>query len=75
VRYSRSLIKPAPKLTPLSPLYSDSAAIYVADANGNYLSGFNENVTIPFEAGKTYRLRIINQGTARAFFILGRASR
>lgn len=38
----------------------NSAAIYVADANGKYLPGFNENATIPFEAGKTYRLRIIN---------------
>lgn len=52
-----------PKLTLLPR--SDSAAIYVADANGTYLSGFNENVTIPFEAGKTYRLRIINQCSFR----------
>ncbi|SGY78825.1 BQ5605_C008g04964 [Microbotryum silenes-dioicae] len=45
----------------------DSAAIYVADRNGNYLSGFNENVTIPFEAGKTYRLRFINAGAFAMF--------
>ncbi|ORY53401.1 Cupredoxin [Leucosporidium creatinivorum] len=47
----------------------NSAAIYVANANGTYLDGFNENVTIPFEAGKTYRLRIINQSAFAMFYV------
>lgn len=46
----------------------DSAAIYVVDSAGQYLSGFNENVTIPFEAGKTYRLRLINQSAFAMFY-------
>jgi iron transport multicopper oxidase len=42
----------------------DSGLIYIAhtpqNGTASYLPGFNENVTLPFEAGKTYRLRIIN---------------
>ncbi|KAI0252945.1 ferroxidase [Lactifluus subvellereus] len=30
--------------------------------------GFNENATLPFEPGKTYRLRIVNVGAFAAFF-------
>ncbi|KAH9979432.1 ferroxidase [Lactifluus volemus] len=30
--------------------------------------GFNENATLPFEPGKTYRLRIVNTGAFAAFF-------
>jgi iron transport multicopper oxidase len=30
--------------------------------------GFNENATLPFEPGKTYRLRIANVGAFAAFF-------
>ena len=30
--------------------------------------GFNENATIPFEPGKTYRLRIVNTGAFAAFY-------
>jgi len=30
--------------------------------------GFNENATLPFEAGKTYRLRIVNMSAFAAFF-------
>lgn len=59
----------------------DSALIYFAQ-NGTYLGpisgtnpspvtsrvGFNENATLPFEPGKTYRLRIVNTGAFSAFF-------
>jgi len=48
----------------------NSAAIYAMNSTtGEYLSGFNENVTIPFEAGKTYRLRVINTSAFAAFFV------
>jgi iron transport multicopper oxidase len=30
--------------------------------------GFNENATLPFEPGKTYRLRIVNVGAFTAFY-------
>lgn len=60
---------------------SDSGLIYFAQ-NGSYLGpvpgtspsavtsavGFNENATLPFEPGKTYRLRIINTSALSAFF-------
>lgn len=46
----------------------DSALIYVAQ-NGTYLPGFNENSTIPFAAGKTYRLRIINTSAFAMFYV------
>lgn len=60
---------------------SDSGLIYFAQ-NGNYLGpvsgtspdpvtgkvGFNENGTLPFQAGKTYRLRIVNTSAFSAFF-------
>lgn len=50
----------------------DQALIYVAQ-NGSYLPSnnavaYNENATIPFEAGKTYRLRIINTSSFAMFF-------
>jgi len=58
----------------------DSGLIYFAQ-NGKYLGpipgknppshpdvGFNEYATLPFEPGKTYRLRIINMGAFAAFF-------
>lgn len=37
--------------------YTESALVYWAQ-NSTYLPGMNENVTVAFEAGKTYRLRI-----------------
>jgi iron transport multicopper oxidase len=42
---------------------SDSLLIY-ASHNGSYLSSgdevqFNDNLALPFEAGKTYRLRVV----------------
>lgn len=46
----------------------DSALIYVAKG-GQYLPGFNENSTIPFEVGKTYRLRIINMSAFAMFSV------
>ncbi|KAG6900240.1 hypothetical protein C0993_001059, partial [Termitomyces sp. T159_Od127] len=59
----------------------DSALIYFAQ-NASYLGpipgtspapvtsavGFNENATLPFEPGKTYRLRIVNTSAFAAFF-------
>ncbi|KAL9709960.1 ferroxidase fet3 [Leucoagaricus gongylophorus] len=59
----------------------DSAIIYFAQ-NASYLGpisgsspspvtsavGFNENATLPFEPGKTYRLRVINTSAFAAFF-------
>jgi len=60
---------------------ADSALIYFSQ-NGSYLGpisgrnpspvtsavGFNENATLPFEPGKTYRLRIINLGAFAGFY-------
>ncbi|KAF9448580.1 multicopper oxidase [Macrolepiota fuliginosa MF-IS2] len=59
----------------------DSALIYFAQ-NASYLGpipgssphpvtsavGFNENATLPFQPGKTYRLRVINTSAFAAFF-------
>ncbi|KAI0249053.1 Cupredoxin [Lactifluus subvellereus] len=59
----------------------DSALVYFIQ-NDSYLGpmpgknpasvtshvGFNENATLPFEPGKTYRLRIANVGAFAAFF-------
>lgn len=59
----------------------DSAVVYFSQ-NGSYLApiagsnpspvtsavGFNENATLPFEPGKTYRLRVINMSALAAFF-------
>lgn len=59
----------------------DAALIYFSQ-NGSYLPpisgshpspvtsavGFNENSTLPFEPGKTYRLRIINTGAFAGFY-------
>ncbi|KAF5383086.1 hypothetical protein D9615_005079 [Tricholomella constricta] len=59
----------------------DSALVYFA-RNASYLGpisgttpspvtsavGFNENATLPFQPGKTYRLRIINTSAFAAFF-------
>ncbi|KAG0707940.1 Fet3 ferroxidase [Suillus ampliporus] len=59
----------------------NSALVYFSQ-NGSYLApisgsnpspvtsavGFNENATLPFEPGKTYRLRIINVGALAGFF-------
>lgn len=46
---------------------TDSGLIYYAQ-NGAYLPGFNENATLSFTPGKTYRLRIINTSAFSAFF-------
>ena len=57
----------------------DSGLIYFAQ-NASYLGplagtstsgstvGFNENTTLPFQPGKTYRLRIINTSAFAAFY-------
>lgn len=59
----------------------DAALIYFSQ-NGSYLApitgshpspvtsavGFNENATLPFQPGKTYRLRVINMGAFAGFF-------
>ena len=36
--------------------------------NGTYLDGFNENATLPFQAGKTYRLRVVNTAAFSMFY-------
>lgn len=60
---------------------TDAALMYFAQ-NGTYLGpkpgtsptgptsavGFNENATLPFQPGKTYRLRIVNVSAFAAFF-------
>jgi iron transport multicopper oxidase len=60
---------------------ADAALIYFAQ-NASYLGpiagttpspvtsqvGFNENATLPFEPGKTYRLRIVNTGAFASFY-------
>ncbi|KAK7059678.1 Fet3 protein [Favolaschia claudopus] len=58
----------------------DSGLIYFAQ-NGSYLGpkagtspssgtavGFNENATLPFQPGKTYRLRVVNTSAFAMFF-------
>ncbi len=61
--------------------FSESALIYFAQ-NSTYRRpiqgkspspvtsavGFNENATLPFQPGKTYRLRVINTSAFAAFF-------
>nr|UOP57150.1 putative iron transport multicopper oxidase [Thecaphora frezii] len=37
-------------------------------STATYLDGFNANATLPFEAGKTYRLRVINMSALAAFY-------
>ncbi|KAG9005058.1 ferroxidase fet3 [Tulasnella sp. 427] len=44
------------------------AAIMYFSQNGQYLQGFNENATLPFEPGKTYRLRVINMSALAMFW-------
>ena len=36
--------------------------------DGKYLDGFNENATLPFQAGKTYRLRVVNTAAFSMFY-------
>ena len=53
-----------------SPIISPAAEaplIYFAQ-NGTYLDGFNGNASLPFQAGKTYRLRIVNTGAFSMFY-------
>ncbi|KAH9470396.1 hypothetical protein MJO29_004601 [Puccinia striiformis f. sp. tritici] len=45
----------------------DSALIYVVH-NNTYREHYNENATIPFTPGKTYRLRILNVGALGMFY-------
>ncbi|EFP86676.2 uncharacterized protein PGTG_13058 [Puccinia graminis f. sp. tritici CRL 75-36-700-3] len=45
----------------------DSALVYVVQ-NNTYREHFNENATIPFSPGKTYRLRILNAGALGMFY-------
>ncbi|ADV25598.1 acidic laccase [Cryptococcus gattii E566] len=54
-----------------------SAVIYAAYKNGTYFStneeicageGVSDNLSIPFEAGKSYRIRMINMGTLAMFW-------
>ena len=50
----------------ISAFRTDSAIIQIAQ-DGQYLPGFTENSTIPFEAGRTYRLRLINMSALAMF--------
>ncbi|KXS12722.1 multicopper oxidase [Gonapodya prolifera JEL478] len=45
------------------------SAIIQIGHNGSYVEGFNENSTIAFKAGKTYRLRIINMSALAMFHV------
>lgn len=49
----------------------DSGLVYFAHtakgANAEYLPGYNENATLSFEPGKTYRLRLINMAALSMF--------
>ncbi|MBW0499229.1 hypothetical protein O181_038944 [Austropuccinia psidii MF-1] len=45
----------------------NSAIIYIAQ-NNTYRPNFNENATIPFTPGKTYRLRVLNIGALGMFY-------
>lgn len=49
----------------------ESGLMYIAhtpaDGEATYLPGFNENVTLTFEPGKTYRLRLINMAALSMF--------
>jgi iron transport multicopper oxidase len=55
-------------------IYFSHNGIYVPPISGTSPSqvtsavGFNENATLPFQPGKTYRLRIINTSAFSAFF-------
>ena len=63
-------------------MLTDSALIYFAQ-NATYLGpiagthpspvtaavGFNENATLPFQPGKTYRLRILNTSAFAMFYV------
>lgn len=65
----------------LTMVEPDSALMYFAQ-NATFLgpisgtspspvtaaAGFNENATLPFQPGKTYRLRIVNTSAFAAFF-------
>lgn len=44
------------------------AALMYFYTNGGYLQGFNENATLAFEPGKTYRLRVINMSALAMFW-------
>lgn len=44
------------------------AAIMYFSQNGQYLQGFNDNAALPFEPGKTYRLRVINMSALAMFW-------
>ena len=45
----------------------DSALIYFAQ-NATNMQGFNDNATLNFVPGKTYRLRVINVSAFSAFY-------
>jgi len=43
--------------------------------NSAYLPGYSENATLPFQPGKTYRLRIINMsGLGKPIYTIVRDS-
>ena len=74
-----TLLNPLIQFTLYSLTILDSGLIYFSQ-NASYLGpipgtstsgsnvGFNENATLPFKPGKTYRLRIVNTSAFAAFF-------
>lgn len=57
-----------PKLNvAVSSLLPPDSAVMQFSQNSAYLPGFTENATLPFQPGKTYRLRIINMSALGEF--------
>jgi iron transport multicopper oxidase len=50
-------------------MYFAQTTSYLGPISGTSSAvGFNENATLPFEPGKTYRLRILNSAGFAGFF-------
>lgn len=47
--------------------YTEAPPIYFAQ-NSMYLDGFNGNTSLSFEAGKTYRLRVVSTAAFARFY-------
>ncbi|KIY47458.1 ferroxidase [Fistulina hepatica ATCC 64428] len=58
--------EPVPK-APL--IYMATRTTSGSDASDTNPVAFNENATLPFEAGKTYRLRVLNIGSFAMFYV------
>lgn len=49
-------------------IYFSQGSSYLPPIAGTAAVGFNENATLPFVPGRTYRLRIINTAAFAAFY-------